>query len=40
MLEQIPKHAGIDLAINTDGDLQVDEHHTVEDTALALGEAF
>ncbi|HYW94401.1 MAG TPA: bifunctional histidinol-phosphatase/imidazoleglycerol-phosphate dehydratase HisB [Bacteroidales bacterium] len=40
MLEQIPRHAGIDLELVTDGDLQVDEHHTVEDTALALGTAF
>ncbi len=40
MLEQIPRHAGIDLELTADGDLQVDEHHTVEDTALALGEAF
>ena len=40
MLEQISKHAGIDLNINILGDLQVDEHHTVEDLALALGEAF
>lgn len=40
MLEQIGKHAGIDLTIKTKGDLQVDEHHTVEDTAIALGEAL
>ncbi|MFW5820236.1 MAG: bifunctional histidinol-phosphatase/imidazoleglycerol-phosphate dehydratase HisB [Bacteroidota bacterium] len=40
MLEQIPRHSGIDLKIYTKGDLRVDEHHTVEDTALALGEAF
>lgn len=40
MLEQIGKHAGIDLDIAVNGDLEVDEHHTIEDTALALGEAF
>lgn len=40
MLNQIGRHAGIDLDIRVDGDLEVDEHHTIEDTALALGEAF
>lgn len=40
MLAQIGKHAGVDLTIRVKGDLQVDEHHTIEDTALALGEAF
>jgi imidazoleglycerol-phosphate dehydratase/histidinol-phosphatase len=40
MLEQIARHSGCDIAINTEGDLEVDEHHTIEDTALALGEAL
>ena len=40
MLEQIAKHSGCDLAISVKGDLEVDEHHTIEDTAIALGEAF
>lgn len=40
MLEQIGKHSGSDLTILVKGDLEVDEHHTIEDTAIALGEAF
>ncbi|GHA58275.1 bifunctional histidinol-phosphatase/imidazoleglycerol-phosphate dehydratase HisB [Pontibacter akesuensis] len=40
MLEQVAKHARIDLHIQVKGDLHIDEHHTIEDTALALGEAF
>ena len=40
MLEQIGKHSGSDLTILVNGDLEVDEHHTIEDTAIALGEAF
>lgn len=40
MLEQIPKHGNMDLKLICKGDLEVDEHHTIEDSALALGEAF
>lgn len=40
MLDQLSKHGLIDLNIEVKGDLEVDEHHTIEDTAIALGEAF
>ncbi len=40
MLDQLAKHSGIELFINVKGDLQVDEHHTIEDTAIVLGKAF
>jgi imidazoleglycerol-phosphate dehydratase/histidinol-phosphatase len=39
MLEQIGKHGGIDLTIKAEGDLKVDQHHTIEDVAIAFGEA-
>ncbi len=40
MLDQIARHGQLDLDINVKGDLEVDEHHTIEDTAIALGELF
>lgn len=40
MLEQIARHGGIDVNIQSKGDLHVDEHHTIEDVGIALGEAF
>lgn len=40
MLDQLGRHSGIDLTIEAKGDTHVDEHHTIEDTGIALGEAF
>jgi imidazoleglycerol-phosphate dehydratase/histidinol-phosphatase len=40
MLDQLAKHSGIDLVLKVDGDLEIDEHHTIEDSAIALGKAF
>lgn len=40
MMSQLGKHSGIDLTIKTKGDIEVDSHHTVEDTALAFGQAL
>lgn len=40
MLDQLARHSACDLAINVKGDLHIDEHHTIEDTAIALGETF
>lgn len=40
MLEQLSKHSGCDITIKVKGDLHIDEHHTIEDTAIALGETF
>ena len=40
MLEQFAKHGGFDITVNSFGDLEIDEHHTIEDVAIALGDAF
>ncbi len=40
MIEQLAKHGLVDLSVQVNGDLHIDEHHTIEDTALALGKAF
>ena len=37
MLDQLARHGGIDIDLNVKGDLDVDEHHTIEDTAIVLG---
>jgi imidazoleglycerol-phosphate dehydratase / histidinol-phosphatase len=40
MLDQLARHSGVDLVLSVQGDLEIDEHHTIEDSAIALGKAF
>jgi imidazoleglycerol-phosphate dehydratase len=40
MLDQLGRHGGLDLVVKADGDLEIDAHHTVEDTGIVLGQAF
>ena len=40
MIDQLARHGGMDLKVKVEGDLEVDEHHTIEDAAIALGEVF
>lgn len=40
MLDQLARHSGVDLTLTVKGDLEIDEHHTIEDSAIALGKAF
>jgi imidazoleglycerol-phosphate dehydratase/histidinol-phosphatase len=40
MLDQLAKHSGVDMVVEVQGDLHIDEHHTIEDAAIAIGEAF
>ncbi|RAK70748.1 bifunctional histidinol-phosphatase/imidazoleglycerol-phosphate dehydratase HisB [Hymenobacter edaphi] len=40
MLDQLAKHSGVDMRVQVQGDLHIDEHHTIEDAAIAIGEAF
>jgi imidazoleglycerol-phosphate dehydratase / histidinol-phosphatase len=40
MLEQLSRHSGVDLKLKVEGDIHIDEHHTIEDTGIVLGEAF
>jgi imidazoleglycerol-phosphate dehydratase len=40
MLDQLGRHGGFDLTVRADGDLHIDTHHTIEDVAIAVGEAF